>query len=127
MERSLAEAPEVVRELRPSIVVAGKKLGVAEVLEFLRLIQAENLSAAMIVRGSPLSESEALRYLQTGASGVIRKTASLDDFGACIQAVSTGASWMESQILRDSARPMRIAHSLLTARESQVMSLVARI
>ena len=33
---------------------------------------------------------------------------------------------MESQILRDSARPTRIAHSLLTARESQVMSLVAR-
>jgi hypothetical protein len=43
----------------------------------------------MIVWGSPLSESEALRYLQAGASGVIRKTASLDDFWAGIQAVST--------------------------------------
>jgi hypothetical protein len=34
MERSLAEAAEAVSELRPSIVVAGKELGVAEVLEF---------------------------------------------------------------------------------------------
>ena len=106
--------------------MVGKELGIAEVLEFLRLIQAEGLTAAAIVWGFPLSESEALRYLQAGASGVIRKTASLDDFWACIQAVSTGGSWMESQILRDSARPTRIAHSLLTARESQVMSLVAR-
>src|SRR5262245_19444178 len=106
METHLREATEAVRELRPSILVIGKELGISEVLEFRCVIRAENLAAAAVVWGSPMSESEALRYLQAGASGVIRKTASLDDLWACLSAVSTGGNWMESQILRDPSRPV---------------------
>jgi DNA-binding NarL/FixJ family response regulator len=126
METNLQEAAEAVRELCPSILVVAKDFGINEVVEWLRLLRAENAPIASVVWGFPMSEPEALRYLQAGASGIIRKTASLDDLWACIHAVSSGGNWMESQILRDPARPVRIAHSLLTARESQVMDLVAR-
>ena len=126
METSLQDATEAVRELQPSILLVAKDFGINEVVEWLRQLRAENLPTTAVVWGFPMSESEALRYLQAGASGVIRKTATLDDLWACFQTVSSGGNWMESQILRDPARPVRIAHSLLTARESQVMDLVAR-
>ena len=73
-----------------------------------------------------MSEPEALRFLQAGAAGVMRKTASVQDIVACIRTVAAGGSWMEHEILRNPARPVRTGRSALTAREIQVMDLVER-
>ena len=73
-----------------------------------------------------MSESEALRFLQAGAAGVIRKTASLADLAACIRAVAAGGTWMESEMAREARLPLRSGRSALTPREVQVMDLVER-
>jgi hypothetical protein len=62
METRLPEATDAIRQLRQSILVAGKELGIGEVLGLLRLIRAEDLPTARGLgladvrnRGSPLS------------------------------------------------------------------------
>jgi DNA-binding NarL/FixJ family response regulator len=73
-----------------------------------------------------MTEAEALRLLQAGAAGVLRKTATLDVLLSCLQAVARGATWMEEDLVRQTDRPVRLGHSPLTARELQVMELVER-
>jgi DNA-binding NarL/FixJ family response regulator len=78
------------------------------------------------VWGAAIQEAEALRFLQAGASGVLRKTAKLDVLLACLREVARGATWMEEDLVRETERPVRPVHSPLTARELQVMELVER-
>jgi DNA-binding NarL/FixJ family response regulator len=80
----------------------------------------------VIVWSFSFSESEALRFLQAGAAGVVRKTASLDTLMNCIRAVVSGNTWMEEKMAGEADRPVRSGRSPLTARELQVMELVER-
>jgi DNA-binding NarL/FixJ family response regulator len=125
-ETTLEDAVDAVRDLRPTVLVVNKSFGSNTVADWLRLIRGEELPTAAVVWGSPMSEPEALRFLQAGAAGVMRKTASVQDIVACIRTVAAGGSWMEHEILRNPARPVRTGRSALTAREIQVMDLVER-
>ena len=71
-----------------------------------------------------MTEAEALWFIQAGARGILRKTAGISAVIACLRAVSTGRSWMEDCVFRDSARADRYPRSELTAREQQVLELV---
>src|ERR1017187_8791469 len=73
-----------------------------------------------------MSESEAVRFLQAGAAGVIRKTAPLAELADCLRTVAAGGNWMESDVVRDPRLPLRTGRSALTPREVQVMDLVER-
>ena len=126
METTLEDAVEAVRELRPTILVVDKEFGTHTIAEWLRMIHDEGLTTASVVWGDPISESEALRYIQAGAAGVVRKTASLDDLSSCMRAVANGGNWMQKDILRDPERCIRVGRSALTRREMQVMELVSR-
>ena len=125
-ETDVEEALVAVRDLRPSILVLDKAFGTRTVTDWMRLLSHSNPHPAVIVWGAPMSEPEALRFLQAGAAGVIRKTAPLTDLINCIRAVEAGGNWMESDIARDSAVPIRSGRSALTPRELQVMELVER-
>ena len=84
---------------------------------------------AVIVWGMPMGETEAVRFLQAGAAGVIRKTAPLAEFTDCIRAVAAGGSWMESDVPRDPrlARACRATFRAHAARSSGHGSGGARI
>jgi DNA-binding NarL/FixJ family response regulator len=126
METTLEDAVGAVRELRPSVLLVDKGFGNHTVIDWLRILRTEELPTAAVVWGSPMTETEALRYLQAGAAGVVRKTAGLADVATCIRTVAAGGSWMEHELLRDPERPVRTGRSALTAREIQVMNLVER-
>jgi two-component system nitrate/nitrite response regulator NarL len=83
-----------------------------------------DFTAAVVVWGGSITEAEALRFLQAGARGVIRKTAEVGVVLACVRSVAAGRSWMEDSLFRDSIRPERYARSELTPREQQVLELV---
>ena len=72
------------------------------------------------------SGSEALRFLQAGAAGVVRKTAPVETVLACVRTVAAGNTWMEEEMLGEAERPVRPGRSPLTGRELQVMELVER-
>jgi DNA-binding NarL/FixJ family response regulator len=78
----------------------------------------------VVVWGVSVTEAEALRFLQAGARGILRKTAGLPAIAACLRTVASGRSWMEDCVFRDGGRSDRYPRSELTAREQQVLELV---
>ena len=125
-ETTIEDGVEAVRELRPSLLIVDRGFGAHLVLDLLRRLRTEQLPTYVVVWGSPISEPEALRYVQAGAGGVIRKTAPLNDVLTCIRTVMSGATWMEYSLLPDMEVAIRRGRSALTARELQVIDLVER-
>ena len=125
-ETNVEDAVPAVRALQPSVLVVDKGFGLPALSEWLRLLSTADKPTAVIVWGVMMSEPDALRLLQAGVSGVIRKTASLVNLAECIRAVAAGENWMENDVLRDPRMPSRMPRSVLTPRESQVMELVER-
>jgi two-component system, NarL family, nitrate/nitrite response regulator NarL len=133
---SLAECRDLLRRARPQVVILDKALGMQAVLDWLadtRLaagidptMQAEGPAAGVnaVVWSVSMTEAEALRFLQAGAKGVIRKTAPPELLLDCLKNVASGLNWMEPGVFGDSARFERSSRSALTAREQQVMELV---
>jgi DNA-binding NarL/FixJ family response regulator len=124
-EISITEAMDAVRELQPSILVVDRAFGAHAVRDWITTLQNCPWRTATIVWGNSLPETEAVRYLHSGAAGAVRKSASLESLLRCIRAVQAGGTWMDEEMLRED-RPVRAVHSHLTARELQVMELVER-
>ena len=125
-ETSLVEGMDAARDLQPSILVVAKDFGMRAVMDCLKTLHLAGTKTAVVVWGGSIPEGEALRLLQAGAAGVIRKTASLQKLLSCLRSVAAGITWMEEDLLRETDRPVRLARSPLTVRESQVMDLVER-
>jgi two-component system, NarL family, nitrate/nitrite response regulator NarL len=125
-ETAVAEGLDAVRELSPSLFVLDKGFGIQAVMSALKDVREKHRPTSIVVWGASLSGTEALRILQAGALGVIRKSAPLDHILTCLSTVLTGATWMEEDMLGDMERPLRSGRFPLTARELQVMELVER-
>jgi two-component system nitrate/nitrite response regulator NarL len=123
---SLAQALDLVRRTSPDVLMLDKAFGIQAILEWLAdLKSAEgNQSTAVVIWGVSVTEAEALRFLQAGARGILRKTASIQVVLACLRTVALGRSWMEDCVFRDSSRSDRYPRSELTSREQQVLELV---
>lgn len=127
---SLSSCRVAVREHSPKIVMLDKALGMQAVLEWisdLRLTfsrEGNRPAPAVVVWGVSMTEAEALRFLQAGARGIVRKTASAAVLVACLEAVAQGRSWMEDTVFRNNPTSERYHRSELTPREQQVMELV---
>jgi two-component system nitrate/nitrite response regulator NarL len=93
-------------------------------MDCLKRLRASGFTIAPIVWGLNMSEAEALRMLQAGALGVVRKTATTEALLECIRAAASGNTWMEAGVLQEPERSVRGARSNLTARELQVVELV---
>ena len=124
---SLSQAAEAVRKQRPDVLILDKGFGIQAVLDWLVEIQTGEgapLHTGMVVWGVSVTEAEALRFLQAGARGILRKSAGVQAVVACLRTVAAGRSWMEDCVFRDSSRSDRYPRSELTAREQQVLELV---
>jgi two-component system nitrate/nitrite response regulator NarL len=129
---SLAQALDMVRRTSPDVLMLDKAFGIQAILEWLTDLKAPGLKAedwiapstAIVVWGVSVSEAEALRFLQAGARGILRKTATIPVVLACLRTVALGRSWMEDCVFRDSSRSDRYPRSELTSREQQVLELV---
>jgi DNA-binding NarL/FixJ family response regulator len=126
---SLSQARGILQNLAPSVLLLDKAFGMQPILEWLsslRVAGPGDLTAAtaIVIWGASVTEAEALRLLQAGARGILRKTAGIPSVLACLRTVAAGRSWMEDAVFRDSARPERYPRSELTAREQQVLGLV---
>ena len=122
---SLAQAQDLVQRTSPDVLMIDKAFGMQAILEWLADLKSnEETPTAIVIWGVSVSEAEALRFLQAGARGILRKTAGIPVVLACLRTVALGRSWMEDCVFRDSARSDRYPRSELTAREQQVLELV---
>src|SRR5258708_29489008 len=123
---SLNQALDVLRNSPPDVLMLDKAFGIQAILDWLAAARLDSaaLPTAVVVWGVSVSEAEALRFLQAGARGILRKTADTGVVLACLRTVAGGRTWMEDCVFRDSARSDRYPRSELTAREQQVLELV---
>jgi len=145
---NLALCREISRRQRPDVVLVDKALGMQAVMDWiqdLRLAEQdmERLAASpmsygdgspvpvvsrpmpkTVVWGVSMTEAEALRFLQAGAKGILRKSTSPANMLNCIRTVVEGRNWMEETVFREQPREDRYPRSELTPREQQVMELV---
>ena len=126
---SLRRALEHVREDAPDVLLLDKAFGIQAILDWLSDLRVAEISGTrvrtnIIVWGVSVTEAEALRFLQCGARGILRKTAGVASVLACVRTVSAGRSWMEDCVFRDASRSERYPRSELTPREQQVLELV---
>lgn len=121
---SLETATQLVGARPPDVVVVDKGFGMRIVLDWIHDLKLADAAPAVMVWGVSMTEAEALRLLQAGAKGIVRKTADLDSVLNCLRTVASGKSWMEDSVFRDSGRPERYPRSELTPREHQVLEMV---
>ena len=110
------------------VLIVDKGLGAKTVLDTLAQISASRgahrMGPQVVVWGMSLTEAEALRFLQAGAKGIIRKSADTDMLLACLRAVAQDKSWMQDTVFRD-APVLQVSQKVpLTPREHQIMELV---
>jgi DNA-binding NarL/FixJ family response regulator len=110
----------------PDVLILDKSFGAQALLETLSVLRNSCPSSAAVVWGISITEAEALRFLQAGARGILRKSASVDTVLACLRAVAGGATWTEEDSGQERARAARGGGPALTARERQVLELVAQ-
>jgi two-component system, NarL family, nitrate/nitrite response regulator NarL len=121
---SLEAATQLVAARPPDVVIVDKGFGMRVVLDWIHDLKLADAAPAVTVWGVSMTEAEALRLLQAGAKGIVRKTADLESILSCVRTVAFGKSWMEDCVFRDSARQERYPRSELTPREHQVLEMV---
>jgi two-component system, NarL family, nitrate/nitrite response regulator NarL len=121
---SLESATALVARRAPGIMILDKGFGMRAVLDWIHDLKMGDDTPAVAVWGVSMTEAEALRLLQAGARGIIRKTSELSSLMACLRTVAGGKTWMEDCVFRDSVRSDGYPRSELTPREHQVLELV---
>jgi two-component system, NarL family, nitrate/nitrite response regulator NarL len=121
---SLSAAAQLIGRTAPDIVLVDKGFGIQAVIEWVGEIHAQYPATSVIVWGVSLTEAEALRFLQSGARGIVRKTSPVTLVLSCLRAVGLGRNWMEDSVFKDAFRGDRYPRSELTPREQQVLELV---
>lgn len=121
---SLEDAHGLLSRSAPNVIVIDKAFGMQSILDWLSATRQRSLATAPVVWGVSVTEAEALRFLQAGARGIVRKSANPSLVLSCLRTVATGRSWMEDTVLKDSVRRDRYPRSELTSREQQVLELV---
>lgn len=124
---TLSRCRELVRQYGPKAVMLDKALGMQAVLDWMADLRLNGpAGTGAIVWGVAMTEAEALRFLQGGAKGIIRKTAHPEQLLECLESVVRGRNWMEDSVFGESMRQERPNPSDLTPREQQVLELVER-
>jgi len=114
---------------KTDLLIIDKGLGAKTVLDALDQLPAEHGTVratvpAVVIWGMSITEAEALRFLQSGAKGIIRKSADTETILACLRAVAQGRSWMQDSVFRENNTAEAQSRTDLTPREHQVMELV---
>jgi two-component system, NarL family, nitrate/nitrite response regulator NarL len=113
---------ELVQNHNPSIVIIDKAFGLPAIMDWLANLRST--ATCSVVWGVSMNEAEALRIMQAGAQGVMRKTAEPATVLACLRTVAEGKTWMEDSLLGDNEKSVRHSRSNLTPREQEVVELV---
>jgi len=121
---TLGAAFELARGMTPAAVVIDKALGTPAILDWLHHLSTAGVATAPVVWGTAINEAEALRLLQAGARGVVRRTSAPETLVTCLRAVTSGNTWLEDGIFGEVERAYQPRRSQLTPRECEIVELV---
>lgn len=129
---ALEAASAKLEEMPRAIVVVDKGLGIPVITDWLHGHAAATSHLGgmelpnVVIWGAGISEAEALKLLQAGVRGILRRSATPANMLLCLRTVASGGTWMEEGIFGDTQRHLKPRRSQLTERERQVTELVER-
>jgi len=123
-----AAAARAIHTLAPSIAILEFEMRLMNGIEVLSSLGASK-TKVIFLSAAP-TDTQIAAGISGGARGIIRKSAPLDDLLKCIGEVAAGHIWFSPDLveetLLDKARPGDVfLVKTLTAREQEIMSLVA--
>lgn len=121
---SLQSATDLILRDAPAILIVDKSFGIHAVLDWITARRAESLGAQLVIWGVSMTEAEALRLMQAGAKGIIRKSCDPETLLFCLRSVASGSSWMAESVFHETRRTEKAPKADLTPRERQVLELV---
>jgi DNA-binding NarL/FixJ family response regulator len=127
------DALAAVRRERPDILIADLTMPGFTGLELLREVAAAALPVKVILLTARIDHEEVLEAMKHGVAGIVLKESAPLQILDCIRRVTAGEQWIDQVIgrrtidgmLRRQASAERAA-SVLTARELEVVRMVAR-
>lgn len=121
----ISDAFEALNRLRPDVALLDLSFGLTATLRLVANLKAVSADLHPILWVVDLPEYEALRALQMGVHGIVRKTQPVEKLVECVREVAGGKVWMEDSE-HASEFLQRQDLSRLTAREKQVVELICR-
>jgi two-component system, NarL family, nitrate/nitrite response regulator NarL len=122
-------ALEDIRTLSPAVAVLDMRLPQLEGLDVVRAIRRDELPTSVVMLSADSSRELVYDAVQLGAAAFLTKASTLDQICDAIVAVARGetvlAAEVQSGLVRELRERDRPAGSLLSERESQVLSLIA--
>jgi len=95
----LARAKPWISRLQPRLVLTDVAAGINEVLQFASDVRRASPGSRILLWVPELSEKDALRALQAGVRGVIRRKLPVPAFLACLRSVAAGEIWLENSFV----------------------------
>lgn len=118
------DAMEAIQRTQPKIILIDGTSGLTGALRLIGQVKSSSATQP-VLWVVDLPETEALRALQLGARGIVKKTMPVTTLLECLRAVAAGQIWMqESEQVADFLQ--RKEASRLTPREKEVVRLVCR-
>ena len=118
-----------IRTLSPTVAVLDMRLPQLEGLDVVRAIRRDSLPTSVVMLSADSSRELVYDAVQLGAAAFLTKAATLDQICDAIVAVARGetvlAPEVQTGLVRELRERDRPAASLLSERESQVLSLIA--
>ncbi len=126
---TVAEALEAVRSLRPDVLLADYRMPDGEAAGLTQQVLADHPETKVIVLVDAATPEAALRSVSAGCSGVVAKTAPVDDVARAIRRVHDGEVVIPTVLLRGVVSGLRRAKSRvgedITPREHELLGHLA--
>jgi two-component system response regulator NreC len=119
------EAVERVREAGADVVVVDDELPDLSGLEVSRILRREVPDARIVLLTVREDEAFVLEALRTGVTGYVLKSQAFEDLQHAIREVEGGATYLSPRISQPQSETPRASLDPLTAREREVLCLVA--
>lgn len=127
------ETLAAVRKHKPDVVVLDIRIPGKDGLAIARQLQTEKFASKIIFYTAEISEDQFLEAVRLGIGGIVLKEMEPEHLIHCIRKVYAGEQWIErrtawlslEKLLKREAGAIEVT-SLLTARETGVLKLVAR-
>lgn len=123
--RNGQEALDEVRKRRPNLALLDLVLPRLSGTETARLIVREVPETAVVVYTGYADEPRLLEALDAGARGFLSKDAPLDELARAVEIVASGRTYVDASLAPTLVRPETISIPQLTARERDVLRLLA--
>lgn len=126
------EAIELVRQLRPHVVIADITLGDESGLDLVPRIQGESPKTRVIILSMHASEELVAEALRLGASAYLLKESAPNELEIALRAVVRNENYLSPSVSKKMidrfVRPATVADKqldILTARQQQILTMIA--